>query len=76
MSAKIRAKMTVQTVTLNPYSDVVEFTAVYGGSTNAEDNTYAKATPSGSLKLQIDNPNVRGLIKPGKTFYVDLTPID
>ena len=72
---KIRSKMTVAEVTLNSYSDVVKLTCVYGGATNAEDNTFAKATPSGKMELQIDNPSVRGLIKPGMTYYVDLVPV-
>ena len=71
----IRAKMNVRSVTSTEYSDEVELSAVYGGSTNAEDNTYASATPSGSLKLQVNNPAVRGQIRPGQTYYVDLTPV-
>lgn len=76
MSKTIRAKMRVQEVTINDYSDKVKLSAVYGGSNNAEDNSYAKATPSGSLELQIDNPNARGVIKPGMIFYVDMTPTE
>ena len=75
MSNTIRAKMQVQTVTQTTYSDKVELSCVYGGSTNAEDNTFSKATPSGGMTLQIDNPQVRGQLKPGQTFYVDLTPV-
>lgn len=67
--------MRVATVCLSGYSDRVNLVAVYGGSTNAEDNTYAKATPTGSLELQIDNPSARGIIKPDAEFYVDLIPI-
>lgn len=73
---KIRAKFFVQEVTDNGYSDKVKMTAVYGGSTNAEDNTYAKATPSGVLEIQIDNPAVRGQVKPGQRFYLDFTPAE
>ena len=73
---RIRAKMEVREVTLNEYSDRVKLSCVYGGTTNAEDNTYAKATPTGGMELQIDNPSARGHIKPGAKFYVDLTPIE
>lgn len=82
MSAtKVRAKMQVQTVIppsaqLYGQSEIVEMTAVYGGSTNAEDNTYARATPTGSLKLTIDNPNAQGVYKPGQKCYIDITVID
>ena len=75
MSKLMRAKMRVASITKNNYSETVEFQAVYGGSTNAEDNTYASATPSGSIKLQIDNKALHGVYAPDDTFYVDFTPI-
>ena len=65
--------MRVQTVALSEYADDVEFACVYGNSTNAEDNTFASATPSGGMKLCVNNPAVRGLFKPGKKYYVDIT---
>jgi len=70
--------MQVQTVTDNGYSDVVKLTAVMGGpnAKDAEDNSYAKATPSASLEMHIDNPKVRGQMKPGQKFYVDFTPAE
>ncbi len=49
--------------------------AVYGGSTNAEDNSFASATPSGHMQLTITNPDVRGFFKPGKKYYVDITEV-
>ena len=75
MSKPMRAKMRVTTITRNGYSEIVEFQAVYGGGTNAEDNTYASATPSGSIKLQIDNKALHGVYNPDDTFYVDFTPV-
>lgn len=78
---RIRAKMEV--VTAIPPSaqrygsaELLEMSAVYGGTTNAEDNTYARATPSGGLKLTIDNPGAQGLFKPGAKCYVDVTLIE
>ncbi len=65
--------MTVNSVTQTTYSDVVEFNCVYGGNNNAEDNSFARATPSGGMKLTIDNPNVRGFYKPGMEVYVDIS---
>ncbi len=70
-----RAKMKVNQVTDNGYSDTVEFSAVYGGDKNSEDNTYSKATPSANLKMQIDNPELRGKIKPGQIYYLDFSEI-
>jgi hypothetical protein len=72
---KTRAKMRVASVLVTGYSDLVTLQAVYGGGNNAEDNTYAKATPSGKLELQIDNPAVRGAFKPDQVYYVDLTQL-
>ncbi len=72
----IRAKMTVNEVISNTYSDQVKLSPVCGGGTSAEDNSYAKATPGGKLELTIDNPALKGAIKPGMTFYVDLTLIE
>ena len=71
----MRAKMRVTAIAKTNYSEIVEFQAVYGGSTNAEDNSFASATPSGSIKLQIDNKALHGVYQPDDTFYVDFTPI-
>ena len=68
---KMRAKLTVSSVTDNGYSDVVKFGCLY--SQTPEDNSFAKATPSGSCELTIDNPALRGQLKPGQKFYVDFT---
>lgn len=68
--------MSVNTVTSSTYSDKVELTPVMGGGTSAEDNSYARATPAGKLELSIDNPALKGVIKPGQSFYVDLTLIE
>jgi hypothetical protein len=78
MIQKVRAKM--EAVMVIPpgaryygNSEDVELLAVYGGSNNAEDNSYAQATPSGSMKLQVSNPAVQGFFKPGKKYYIDIT---
>ena len=69
----IRAKMQVASVTDNGYSHTVKLHAVYSSTNNPEDNTYAKASPSATLEMQIDNPTAQGLLKPGMKVYVDLT---
>jgi hypothetical protein len=77
MSKPMRAKMTVQSVKkiLGGWYDVVEMSAVYGGSTNDEDNSFAKTTPSGTISLNIANKDLMGVYQPGDTFYVDFTPV-
>lgn len=50
-----------------------EFNAVYDPDV-PEDQRYAKASPSGSLAIQVDNPNVT--FEPGRQYYLDFTPVD
>lgn len=68
--------MQVNEVVSNQWSDQVKLSPVCGGSNSAEDNSYAKATPGGKLELTIDNPALKGVIKPGAMFYIDLTPVE
>lgn len=71
----IRAKMSLQMVQVVEGGETWKFFAVYGGSSNPEDNTYASATPSGSIELQVTNKALHGILKPGQKYYVDFTPI-
>ncbi|QTU64210.1 hypothetical protein [Streptomyces scabiei] len=50
-----------------------EFSAVYDENL-PEDQRYAKASPSGSLTIQVDNPAVS--FEPGRSYYLDFTPAD
>ncbi len=50
-----------------------DFTAAYDSET-PEDQRYAKATPSGTLTIQVDNPAVT--FEPGKSYFLDFTPAD
>ena len=45
----------------------------FGPSGESEDNTFARYSPSGELKLTISNPDLIGQILPGQTFYLDFT---
>ncbi len=47
--------------------------AVYGNSTNAEDNTFSAATPSLDLRMWISNPAAIGRLEKGKKYYIDFT---
>jgi hypothetical protein len=40
-----------------------------------ENKTWASATPSGSIELQIDNPNAYDAFVLGQTYFVDLAPV-
>lgn len=53
-------------ITLNPNYD----------STIPEDQRFAKATPSGTIQLMIDNPPAADYLELGKYFYIDMTKIE
>ncbi len=71
----VRAKFTVTAITDRGYTKEVEFQTIYDQSI-PEDQRFYKATPSGSIKMQIDNPAALEQFKLGKSFYADFTPID
>ena len=48
----------------------------YSEDGSDENNTYAKFSPSASLRITITNPALIGQFNPGETFYVDFTPIE
>lgn len=45
-------------------------------SSNAEDVSFAEATPSGELKIYVSNPAVIGSFKVGRNYYLDLIPAE
>lgn len=71
----MRAKFTVQSVKEFAYAGKeAELNAVY--SVKPEDNQFAKATPSGSIKITVDNPAAKDFLVPGKNYYVDFSPAE
>lgn len=80
MEPIIRAKVQISSAFDQKYSnegekngEQISAHAVYGGSTNAEDNTFSAATPSLSLTMFVNNPAVFGKLKQGKKYYLDFT---
>lgn len=72
----MRAKMQIQSVLkTSAFYEVLKLSAVYGGATNDEDNSFAKTTPSANLDMTIANKELLGVYQPGDTFYVDFTPV-
>lgn len=41
-----------------------------------EDRRFAKATPSGTIVLTVDNPPAAAYLEPGQQFYVDFTRVE
>jgi len=75
----MRAKFVAQSVTNLAHGanqeykqQEVRLTAVYVGE-NLEDNEFNQATPSGDLRMLIDNPAAFDFIKPGLDYYLDIT---
>ncbi len=52
-----------------------EFNTSYDKSI-PEDVQFSLATPSGSMKVNIDNPAVLEWLKDGKSYYIDIIPIE
>lgn len=80
----VRAKFQVTKVSKNYYrgadgkpvegSTEVTLTPQYDQSIE-EDRRYAKATPSGTIILMVDNPPAAAYLEPGQQFYVDFTRV-
>ncbi len=74
----VRGKFCVQSIKRFSYSQTaaeVTLSAVYDDGTE-ENRRYAKATPSGDIRMVIDNPPALEAFALGKTFYVDFTPVE
>lgn len=79
MATVIRAKFNVSEVADLRYSagegknrERIKMNAVYAtGAPEAENVSFAKATPSGTVELLVDNPEVFGFFEPGREFYVE-----
>ena len=68
----VRAKFTVSAITTRQWGSEVELTCQYDQSI-PEDQRFQKATPSGSIKMQIDNPSALEVFTLGSQFYADFT---
>ncbi len=72
----VRAKFTVTAITERSWGGKeIEFSCQYDQSI-PEDQRFQKATPSGSIRMQIDNPAALEQFKLGKAYYADFTPAD
>ncbi|MES2705129.1 MAG: hypothetical protein V4726_00870 [Verrucomicrobiota bacterium] len=67
----MRAKFKIDSITRTEYGDTLKMSPVSNGQ--KEDNTYSKFTPSGSLTMEITNPELIGTFTPGETYHMDFT---
>ena len=70
----IRAKMRVNSIHDFGYSKTISLQCEYD-NTIPEDQRFQKATPSGSITMQVDNPAAAARFAVGKTFYLDFTEV-
>lgn len=75
----VRAKMELVYVRTDEYphggeSKRVVFQPRYDTSI-PEDQRFQKATPSGELWMQLDNPEALKFFQEHKSFYIDFTPV-
>ena len=75
MGVKARCKFRVRAVVLDAYGEEIELHTEYDKD-DSEDTKFSAATPNGSLKFNLSNPNLLGTFKPGQIYYVDLTPVE
>lgn len=76
----LRCKMRVESVLQSKAADgsteheEVKLRAVYGDS--PENKEWSKWTPSGELRIVINNPSAYGKLSNGHEFFVDFTPVE
>ena len=77
----VRAKFFVTSVNhvgtpgSDPYA-IVSLAPVFGGYGDGQVNeTWAKYTPSGEIKMTITNPEAIAAFDVGRAYFVDFTPV-
>ena len=82
MSVNLRLKMVVNTVARNCdnngdiQSEDISLSAVYSDKEGAANKQWAKWTPSGQLKFQVNNSGAFGKVFPGQFYFIDLISTD
>lgn len=68
----VRAKFVVEKIiTHRSHNGVEVFLSAVMDNTTEENRRFAKYTPSGELRMVIDNPPAAAFFELGKTCYVD-----
>lgn len=69
--ARTRAKFQCQHVTDHGFNKMVRLSVVYSRVEGTENHDFTKATPSGTIEMQIDNPAAAIQFVPQCYYYVD-----
>lgn len=71
----VRAKMVLTTIADHNWGGkTLKFSTQYD-ATIPEDQRFQKATPSGSIEMQVDNPAALEQFALGKSYYVDFNEV-
>lgn len=68
-----RAKFRCNFVRDHGDNKFVNLSVVYSRKEGTENRDFTKATPGGTIEMQIDNPLASVQFKPGNYYYVDFT---
>lgn len=71
------AKFRVSSIEDFGYSKQIKLSAVYEGSLgeNEENKRFTKATPSGEIKMMVDNPYASDQFEVGQEWYITFEPV-
>lgn len=74
----VRAKFRVSSIEDFGYNRQIKLGAVYEGplGDNEENKRFTKATPSGELRMTVDNPYAYEQFQIGDEWYMDFTKVD
>lgn len=73
--AMVRGKFVVKAIEHTEHSTIIKFRAVYDDGIE-ENKRFAKATPTGTIEMQVDNPKALNVFDIGDGFYVDFVPVE
>lgn len=79
--SKMRAKMSVLSVTPSNGVEILSFVAVakkdgYPADGSDENNTFARWSPQANLNITVANPALFGQFQVDEEYYVDFTPAE
>lgn len=59
-----------------PTAQIVKLGPSYVNNPDHPNYAFWKATPTGSMEMTINNPDVFGFFVPGRSYWLDFTPVE
>lgn len=60
----------------NATGQIVKLNPSYVSNPENPNHAFWKATPTGNLEMQINNPDVFGFFVTGRSYWLDFTPVE